>query len=476
MKIHVWKKAVNKVVAIIAITMMVESGHVLAEDSDAGESLRGRVVAVGIPGASAISAVGTFLPGGPIHDKPELTAFTHPGRILEPVRILVGSCSNFGATRANTDQREGSFLSIDPQGAQTLVVPRGFASSDGQASTLGGQVQLFTAQSPAFLNGIGNPAAVTAGFTGASNPLGLSINNAFGRLWPANAPFGLEGIGTSTILDPDGAGLAGAPNVQTGGVFAGDLTPRLPTQLIPGALNFGAVGTAFLGHSPDGSTRAVFSVVLADGSIVQEHTGKGVDGLAPPGTIAPLLDRDTDLRSRQGINTEQEDVPLSEQQKCHEDSRVSPRLGVVFNWEPTRILYVSEPFENRIAALDISDDGMVFHVDRARHFRSEALDEPVDLAPVTIDSSDPNFSSNTTLDLNSDFYVANRGNNTIVRMRQDGAVAAVRRVRLADGRSLGDARLNGIATSPNGSTIWVTVTGRLPGHELEGAVLELRVF
>jgi len=38
------------------------------------------------------------------------------------------------------------------------------------------------------------PGAVTAGFTGVSNPLGLSINNAFGRLWPANAPYGLGGI------------------------------------------------------------------------------------------------------------------------------------------------------------------------------------------------------------------------------------------------------------------------------------------
>jgi hypothetical protein len=436
MKEHICRKAVNKVVAIIAITMIVKSGQVLAENWGFEESLRGRVVAVGIPGASAISAVGQFLPGGPIQDKPEFAAFTQPGRILDPVRILVGSCSNFGAPRANADQQEGSFLSIDPRAAQTLVIPQDFATSDGQASTLGGRVQLFTVQSSAFLNGTDNPTAVTAGLTGASNPLGLSINNAFGRLWPANAPVGLEGIGTSTILDPDGAGLAGAPNAQAGGVFAGNLTPRFPTQLIPGALNFGAVGTAFLGHSPDGSTRAVFSVVLADGSIVQEHTARGVDGLAPPGTVATLLDRDRDLRSLQTMATEQEDAPPGTvQQKCHKDLRVSPRLGVVFNWEPARILYVSEPFENRIAAVDITDDGEVFHVERVRHFRSEALNQPVDLAPVTVESTDPNFSSNTTLDQNSDFYVANRGNNTIVRIHQDGTVTAVRSVRLADGSS-----------------------------------------
>src|SRR5215471_21458912 len=281
-----------------------------AESSQQDQSVRARVVAVGIPGASAISAVGTFLPGGPIHDKPNFAAFTQPGKILDPVRILVASSSNFGAPLANPDQREGSFLSIDPTGTDTLLIPDDFASADGQATALEGRVQLYTAQSPAFRNGINNPAAATASFTGASNPLALSINNAFGRLWPANAPFGLQGIGTSTILDPGGIGLAGAPDAQAGGVFAGDLTPRGPAQLVPGALNAGAVGTAFLGHSPDGSTRAVFCVVLADGSIVQEHTAKGVDGLAPPDTIAPLVDRDLALRSAAAMATEQSDLPL----------------------------------------------------------------------------------------------------------------------------------------------------------------------
>ena len=460
------------------------TNYVHSDREDAPPVLRGRVVAVGIPGASAISAVGTFLPGGPIHDKPEFRAFTQPGRILDPVRILVGSRSNFGAPKANPDQSEGSFLSIDPRGTETLVIPPDFASDDGQAATASGRIQLYTAQSPAFLNRIDNPAAVTAGFTGASNPLGLSINNAFGRLWPANAPFELDGIGTSTILDPDGAGLAGAPNAEAGGVFAGDLTARLPQQLVPGALNAGAVGTAFLGHSPDGSARAVFCVVLADGSIVQEHTARGVDGLAPPGTIASLLTRDLQLRSAAAMATEQEDVPLdrdfSSAKENREDSdevRVSPRLGVIFNWEPTRILYVSEPFENRIAALNIRDDGEVFYVAGIRHFTSEALQEPIDLAPVKIETTDSNFSSNTTLDQNSDFYVANRGNNTIVRMRQDGTVVSVRRVRMADGRPLGNARLNGIASSPDGTTIWVTVTGHLPGRgRVDGAVLELPAF
>ena len=210
--------------------------------------LNGRIVAVGIPGASTISPVGTFLPGGPIHDNPDFAAYTLPGRVLDSVRILVGSTSNFGAPRANSHQREGSFISIDPTGSSTLLIPSAFAADGGQASALDGFAQVYSAQSPDFLNRINTPAAVTANFTAVSNPLGMSINNAFGRLWPANAPNGLNAVGTSTIVDPGGIPLANAPNQQTGGVYAGTLTPRQPAQVIPGALNSGAVGTALLGR------------------------------------------------------------------------------------------------------------------------------------------------------------------------------------------------------------------------------------
>jgi hypothetical protein len=428
------------------------------DEGDNHESLRGRIVALGIPGASAISAAGAFLPGGPIHDNPALAAFTMPGRILDPVRILVGSTSNFGAPVAHSGQLTGSFLSIDPRFPDTLAIPADFAAAGDQASTLFDRVQLYSAQSPAFRNGVNNPAAMTAEFTAVSNPLGLSINNAFGRLWPANAPTGLQGIGTSTIVDPSGIPLAGAPSALAGGVFAGNLTPRQPAQVIAGALNRGAVGTAFLGHSPDGSTRAVFSVVLADGSLVQEHTAKNVDGLAPIGTVRPLLGRNWNDGDDEGDGT-------------------TPRLGVILNYSPTRILYVSEPFENTIAVLHLADNGQVFYVAEMHRIRSEALDQPVDLAPAAIETTNRNWASNTTLDVGADFYVANRGNNTIVRMRQDGAVVAVRKVRLADGRSLGDGRLNGIAGSPDGSKIWITVVGHLAGHEEQsGAVLELAAF
>jgi hypothetical protein len=445
---------------VVALVIPTRQASADADNDGNNQTLRGRLVAVGIPGASAISPVGTFLPGGPIHDNPAFAAYTQPGRVLDPVRILVGSRSNFGAPLASHDEQEGAFLSIEPRGDQVLLIPPHFAAAGGQASALGGRLQMYSCNSPEFRNGVNNPSAVTADFTGVSNPLGLSINNAFGRLWPANAPTGIEGIGTSTILDPTGIPLAGAPNTQAGGVFAGDLTPRLPAQVLPGALRRGAVGTAFLGRSPDGSTRAVFCVVLADGSLIQAHTAQAVDGLAPRGTVGPLLDR-----------------RWSDQPDNHNNHSAQPRLGVIFNYTPTRILYVTEPFRDTIAVIEIIDDGVIFRVGSVHRFHSEALNGPVDLAPAEIETSDTNWASNTTLEEDADFYVANRGDNTIVRMRQDGTVVAVRRVRLADGRSLGNARLNGIAVSPDGSKIWVTVTGRLPGSgQREGAVIELPAF
>jgi hypothetical protein len=100
----------------------------------------------------------------------------------------------------------------------------------------------------------------------------------------------------------------------------------------------------------------------------------------------------------------------------------------------------------------------------------------VDLAPVKIETTDADWASNTTLDVQSDYYVANRGNNTIVRMRQDGTVVAIRSLLIA-GRTLGNLRLNGIATSTDGTLIWAAVTGHLPGAGLHaGAVLEMPAF
>jgi hypothetical protein len=438
-----------------------------------------RVVAINIPGASAIAQVGTFL--GP---KPPPVTFPFsctlpspiPGfmngdfiktdAVLDPNRILVGSRSNFGAQLAIGVGQEGSFLSIDPS-AQNISVPVDFAKS-GLQGPPGGVVQMFSANSPNWTNGQNNLGANTASYTGVSNPLGLSNNNGFGRLWPANAPFGDTGVGSSSILDPDGRPLKGAPSPVIGGVYVGSLTNRdvvaVPhqKQVIPGSLNKGAVGTAFLGPSPDGipPCRAVFAVVTADGAIVQEHTQKGLDGLAPPGTIRPLLGRGWEQPPNQGDE---------------------PRLGVLMNpYTATQFkawqLFVSEPFNNTIAVINLvvvdgrTPGNQVFGLARpVTRISSASLNLPIDLAPVNRDTDSKTWASNTTLDEGSEFYVANRGDNTIVRMSQDGTVKAVRRVN----SPLNNASLNGIATSTDSNTIYVTVTG--PSQN-QGGVLALPAF
>jgi len=82
--------------------------------------------------------------------------------VLDQSRILVGSQSNFGAPLAIGVGAEGSFLSIDPSGAAVLNVPPKFAQGGAQSSTLGGAVQMFSANSPNWLNAVNNAHANTA--------------------------------------------------------------------------------------------------------------------------------------------------------------------------------------------------------------------------------------------------------------------------------------------------------------------------
>jgi hypothetical protein len=419
-------------------------------------TLTARVIALGIPGAGAVSPVGAFHAGGPIHDKPAFAAYTRPGRILDPARVLVASSSNFGAPIARPGESQGSVLSLDPSGA-LMVLPPEFARDGQQATALDGRVQLLTAQSNAFLNSVNTPGAATADLPPVSNPLGISINNGFGRLWFANASNGAASAGTLSIVDPGGQPLAGAPSRLSGGVFTDERTSRQPAQLIPGGLRTGAVATALLGMSPDGSKRAVFAVLTADGAVAQAHTEQAVDGLAPPGTIAGLA-RVTAAGAGLG-------------------QPMTLRAGMVFNWVPDRILYITDATTNTLVALKLVDDGQVFRVAEARAVPVIGLDMPVDLAAAVLETANPTLSSNSTLAGGSDLYVVNRGNGTIMRLRQDGTVLAIRQV-MTEGRVLGAGQLNGIAVSPDAQRLWITVSGPVPGHEETsgGALLEVPAF
>jgi mono/diheme cytochrome c family protein len=393
--------------------------------------LRARVIATGIPGAGAVSEVGDFLRGSPLHDNATLAAFAQPGKVLDAKRVLVASTSNFGAPMARAKDPEGAVLSIDPS-ADQVTVPADFAVAGGQASALDGAVQMYAAQSPAFLNSVTEAQAVTSDLPSASLPLGISLNNGNGRPWIANAPNGAKGDGTVTVLDPQGYPLAGAPFMTAGGVFAGNLTNRGASSTH--GLTTAALGTAIVTKSPDLTGRAVFLAVEADGSVVQIHVGKGVDGLAPAGTITPVakIDRETAEST---------------------DPKTIAREGIVFNWVPTRNVFIADPQANRVIVLNLSDDGTLFSA-IPREILAPEFNVPIDLAPTTREVSAGSFASNTTLGGGSDIYVLNRGNNSIVRMSIDGDIRGTRSI----DADVPGFRANGIAVSSDGQTIYVTAT------------------
>jgi len=453
------------VLLVAAVVTGQNLASILAHDDrdpDRAAPLVASVVATGIPGAGAIAQAGTFHTGGPFAPGGVLAAASHP--VLDRTRLLVASTSNFGAPLARPLDAPGAILSLDVSHG-VVNVPADFARPDlspptiatGQPYAVGGAVILYTAQSPAFLNGNNNASAVTADRPSVSLPLGISLNNGFGRPWFANAPAGVAGEGTISVTDPSGKPLANAPDPVAGGVFASYITNR---QLNPPnpeqGLTTAAVATALATKSPELAIpqRAVFFAALADGSVAQVHVQKGVDPLADAGSFSPIPLITTAAAESTAPNT-------------------ATRVGMIFNWAPRRILYVSDPFANRILTLDISDEGTtpqtLFVASNARYLRSPFFDVPIDIAPAVPEVAARNFASNTTLGAGSDIYVLNRGNNSIVRITQTGSIVAIRQIEAA---GVPGFRVNGLAVSEDARLIWVTATTPARG----GVVLQMPTF
>lgn len=428
--------------------------------------LTARVIAVGLPGVAGVRQIGRFHLGGPIPGNPEFLLQTDAGRVLDPRRVMVAVASNYGAPKGNAAHALGAVLSIDPNGAQPLIVPPLFAVAGGQARAAGGALQLYTAQSLPFLNRRYNSRAFSATHAAAAGPRYLSINNAFGRPWIANAPSGLVGAGTVTVVDPDGAPLANAPSGDAGGVFVGDITNRRHVtkghastlvgkarnyrtshQLTAGTLARGALGTAFLGPSPDGSGFAVFAVATADGAITQVHVQDGVDGLAPAGSVR-RVENDAD-----GV------------------------IGMAFQWNPNRVLYVADAGRNRLLLLTLEDDYRHFTVAGASTLASPYFKQPVDVAAAVPEIANPRFASHTTLAGGSDLYVANRGDGSLVRLDQQGNVLARAVIEVPGLGVLGANRLRALAVSADAQRVWLTLQGELPGYAgYEGVLIEVSAF
>jgi hypothetical protein len=411
-------------------------------------TLKTRVVATGLHQAFGVRQVGRFHGGGPFTSNAEFLLQTQAGRVLDPERVLIAVDDNFGATLGNASHAPGAVLSIDPRAAsdaRPLVVPVDLATT---VVVRGAPVMLYSAQSAKFMNHRHNGNARTASLAGVSGPRYVSVNNAFGRPWIANAPLGLHGAGSESVLDPDGAPLANAPSDEAGGVFFAAETNRSSTPravrtgwfasllnrqpsgpLTPGSIEQGALGTALLGASPDGSGFAVFAVVTGSGAVVQVHVQDGVDGLAPPGTI---------------------DVG-------RDDPGV---IGIAFKWNPDRALFVVDSGRDRIAVLHLADDMRHFKLAHTSHIESPWLHRPTDLAACIPEIANPRFASHTTLAGGSDLYVVNRGDGSLLRMRQDGSVIARAEIVWPDGRPIGADSLRSVAVSADAQRIWLTARAR----------------
>jgi hypothetical protein len=396
-------------------------------------TLSAGIVVSGLPGAHGISQVGRFHAGGPLVANPEFLLSTQPGRVLDPERVLV-----------TTEANGGTVFSVDAS-SRNLRLPADLAA---RAHRAGDPIQVYSAATTAFGNAVHNAGARTAAEGAVASPRYLSINNAFGRPWIANAPRGLQGEGTESVTDPDGAPLANAPSDVAGGVFAGDRTPRTTAatsmhtgwfarfqrrdsgQLTRGDLDHGAFGTAFLGASPDGTGFAVFATITGTGAVVQIHVQDGVDGLAPPGTI--LLG--------------------------HTDPGV---VGMAFQWSPRRALFIPEAARDQVAVLRLKDDERQFTLEGIDRLRSPWLSQPVDLAPTVPEVANPRFASHTTLSGDSDLYIANRGDGSLLRMTRDGRVVARAVLTQSDGHVVGPGELRAIAVSSDAQRIWLI--GHPPG-------------
>src|SRR5439155_15749312 len=112
----------------------------------------------------------------------------------------------------------------------------------------------------------------------------------------------------------------------------------------------------------------VFAGLHADGSVVQVHVEAGVDGLAPAGTITPVK---------------------NPTQSC--------RRGMVLNWVPDMILYITDCADNSIVALTLRRGSAAFQLQDHHRLTTAALNLPVDIAPAVSEIGSGIFSSNTTL-------------------------------------------------------------------------------
>ena len=283
-----------------------------------------------------------------MHDKREFAATTEPGEMLDPTRLLVASTSNFGAPRCPRRLgARGAILSLATDARRRWRCRAEFASRACRQATLDGAVQLYTAQAPSFLNRFPNPEADTADMPAVSNPLGISVNNAFGRPGsPTRRATGARGIGVESVLDPDGRPLAEAPSERAGGVFAGHA--HQPRRRSARGRPPGRGGRQRVPRAPRRTPRG------GRCSPSQPPTGRSSRSTSRRASTA-WPRRARSHRSPAGAAAV---------------ARLPTRVGMVFNWVPDRFLYVADPGNDAILQLRLDDDFHVFKVAETRRLQS----------------------------------------------------------------------------------------------------------
>ena len=73
------KLTLSAAIALLAFACFGVNGPVTAHENAEPRVIEGRLIAIGIPGVSAISVVGSFLPGGPVTRQPSASCVHRAG-------------------------------------------------------------------------------------------------------------------------------------------------------------------------------------------------------------------------------------------------------------------------------------------------------------------------------------------------------------------------------------------------------------
>ena len=263
--------------SIVLPCIVAASQLSFAQQKSAPPALAARVVAVGITGAGAVAPVGTFHPGGPIQTISHPPPTPNRAASLTPNASWSPAARNSALPRAHRTKPKAPVLSLDPDGP-TFLVPSVFGDAGARPAHWRPR-PVVRGANPAFLNSVTTPGAASPP-SRVSNPLGISLNNAFGRGVVCQRALRLAG---HRPADDRRSGRRALRQRTQQTSPAASLPATSPTGRADRARHVAgpAVANALVGFSPDGSKRAVFVVLTADGALAQAHAEPRLDGLAP---------------------------------------------------------------------------------------------------------------------------------------------------------------------------------------------------